>query len=108
MSEADLLDALEEGVVLTDGERVTFVNRAAAVMLEVDPQLAVGRPLIWVLRDHRLEEALVEGRTLELETRGRRVRAVPTGGALLLRDLTDLRRAQEDARELLAVLSHEL
>jgi signal transduction histidine kinase len=34
--------------------------------------------------------------------------AAPIAGGVLLRDLTALRRAQEDARELLAVLSHEL
>jgi signal transduction histidine kinase len=105
---APLLDALEEGVVLTDGERVSFVNRAAARLLEVDARRAAGIPLIWVLRDHRLEQAVAEGRTVELETRGRWLQAVPVDGALLLRDLTDLRRAREDARELLAVLSHEL
>jgi two-component system phosphate regulon sensor histidine kinase PhoR len=105
---AQLLDALEEGVVLTDGERVSFVNRAAARLLEVDAGRAVGTPLIWVLRDHRLEQAIAEGRTVELETRGRWLQAVPVQGALLLRDLTELRRAREDARELLAVLSHEL
>ncbi len=105
---AALLDALEEGVVVVDGGNVAFVNRAAAALLEVDPRQAAGRPLIGVLRDHRLEEALSEGRPVEIETRGRRIRAVPVTGALLLRDLTELRRAQEDARELLAVLSHEL
>lgn len=102
------LDALEEGVVLTDGDRVVLVNRAAARLLEVDPERASGERLIRVLRDHRLEEAVVSGDAVELETRGRRLQAVPVEGALLLRDLTALRRAQHDARELLAVLSHEL
>ncbi len=103
-----LLDALQEGVVLTEGGRVSFVNRSAAQLLEVDAARAVGLPLIWALRDHRLEAAVVEGRPIELETRGRWVQAVPVEGALLLRDVTELRRAEEDARELLAVLSHEL
>ncbi len=105
---AHWLDALEEGVVLIDGGRVTLVNRAAAAFLEVDPERAAGQPLIRVLRDHRLEEAALGMRTVELETRGRRLQALPVEGALLLRDLTSLRRAEEDARELLAVLSHEL
>ena len=69
-----LLDALEEGVVLTDGERVTFVNRSAAQLLEVDPARAAGLPLIWVLRDHRLEAALAQRRAVEVETRGRWIR----------------------------------
>ena len=33
---------------------------------------------------------------------------MPVDGVLLLRDVTELRRAEENARELLAVLSHEL
>src|SRR5690606_39585180 len=38
----------------------------------------------------------------------RRVEFVPIESGLLLRDVTERRRAEEDARELLAVLSHEL
>lgn len=102
------LDALEEGVVLIDGGRVTRINRAAAEFLQVAPERAVGEPLIRVLRDHRLEDAVAAGSQVEVETRGRHLQAVPVPGALLLRDLTPLRRAQADARELLAVLSHEL
>jgi signal transduction histidine kinase len=87
---------------------VSFLNRSAARLLEVDAARAAGLPLIWVLRDHRLEAAIEEGRPVEVETRGRWVQAVPVEGALLLRDVTELRRAEENARELLAVLSHEL
>jgi len=102
------LDALEEGVVLIDAGRVRLINRAAARFLEVAPERAADEPLIRVLRDHRLEDAVANGEAVELETRGRRLQAVPVEGALLLRDVTSLRRAQADARELLAVLSHEL
>src|SRR5690606_3016933 len=38
----------------------------------------------------------------------RRVEFVPIESGLLLRDVTERRRAEENARELLAVLSHEL
>lgn len=103
-----LLDAFQEGVVLSEAGRVSFINRSAARLLEVDASRAVGLPLIWALRDHRLEAAVEEGRPVELETRGRWLQAVPVEGALLLRDVTELRRAEENARELLAVLSHEL
>lgn len=88
--------------------RVAFVNEAAARLLEVDAARAEGMPAIWVLRDHRLEEALAAGEAVEIETRGRQVRAVPVEGGILLRDMSDLRRAERDAHELLAVLSHEL
>lgn len=105
----DWFDALAEGVVLHDGRVVTRLNRCAAELLDVEAGRAVGRPLMGVLRDHRLE-ALAGGQVeaVELELRGRPVLARGLPGALLLRDVSDVRAAQRDARELLAVLSHEL
>ncbi len=85
-----------------------WLNRAASVFLEVTPAYAVGLPLIGVVRDHRLERVFLEQGELELTTRGRTLRAKAAPGVLTLHDLSDMRRAQENARELLAVLSHEL
>jgi signal transduction histidine kinase len=68
----------------------------------------VGAPLISVVRDHRIERAALEGAPVEIATRGRRLLVVPIAGGLLLRDVTEARRAVDDARALLAVLSHEL
>lgn len=109
LREADAwLDGLAEGVVrITDG-RVLMINAAAAEMLGTDRDHVEGLPLIAVVRDHRIERSWLDGEPQELALRGRRIRVVPIEGALALRDLTDTRRAQEDARELLAVLSHEL
>jgi signal transduction histidine kinase len=45
---------------------------------------------------------------IEVSTRGRRIVVVPCAGGLLLRDVSNERRAEESARDLLAVLSHEL
>lgn len=104
----DWFDALDDGLILVHGGRVARLNAAAGRFLEVDPDAAVGLPLIGVLRDHRLETMFCEGGELELETRGRVLRAKATPTSLLLRDITETRRAQESARELLAVLSHEL
>lgn len=101
-------DALAEGVVLIEGDRVVDLNAAAAMLLDVDPARVRGATLITALRDHRLEQAWRDRVTVELELRARRVQLAPLPGALLLRDLTGQRRAEEDARELLAVLSHEL
>ena len=101
-------DALADGIVLVDGVRVLAVNAAAAGMLQVDPARSVGAALIAVLRDHRLEALRPEDGPREFETRGRRLEALAFAGGLRLRDVTPQRRAQEDARELLAVLSHEL
>lgn len=102
------LDALAEGVVLIDDDRVVALNAAAARILQTDAARALGAPLLGVLRDHRMEAAHVERRAVELEARGLVLRVTPFDGGLVLRDLTAERRAQEDARELLAVLSHEL
>lgn len=94
-------------MLITDG-RVVALNEAAAQLLDVDPRLAIGAALISVVRDHRIEAAWSSRERVELELRGRRLELHPAGGALLLRDLTKQRRAEEGARELLAVLSHEL
>ncbi len=101
-------DALAEGVVWVCDGRVTGLNRAAAALLQVEPVRVHDQPLIAVVRDHRIEQAFERGEPIELATRGRRVVVVPFKGGLLLRDVTEARRAVEDARELLAVLSHEL
>jgi len=105
------LDDLAEGVVLVEAGRIIDLNRAAAEMLDVRPDRVRGAPVISAFRDHRLEAVAASGAGAapqELEVRGRRLLAVPLAGGLLLRDLTALRRSQEDAHELLAVLSHEL
>jgi signal transduction histidine kinase len=101
-------DALAEGVVLVEGGRVTRLNAAAARYLQVEHLAVEGVPLISILRDHRMEAAFVEGRPIELLTRGRTLDVRPFPGGLILRDVSEARRAKEDARELLAVLSHEL
>ena len=101
------LDQLTDGVVLIAGEHIRYLNRTAAEILEVDPEGVADLPLITALRDHRLEHAYLQGVATELETRGYIVQVLPIEGGLLLRDVTALRQSQRDARELLAVLSHE-
>ena len=102
------LSELSEGLVLVLRGRVGYLNKAAATFLEVDAEQSVGLPLIAVLRDHRLERAYTESCEVECETRGRVLRARPIPGGLALQDLTTIKKAEETARELLAVLSHEL
>lgn len=103
-----LLDALSDGLVLIEGGRVRFINRAASELLGIGSEAAAGLAPIAVLRDHRLEQAYLRQVTVQCETRGRIVEVTPIVDGLRLRDLTELRRTQESARELLAVLSHEL
>ncbi len=102
------LDVLREGVVRIADGRVVALNGAAAALLQVDAERAIGAPLISVLRDHRMERAYLSGEHVELETRGRTLQVAPFAGGLVLRDVSAERRARTDARELLAVLSHEL
>lgn len=105
----ELLQKLEEGVVLTDDTNVvTFMNDAACNLLAVRREAAIGMPALAVLRDHRLEEALLTRGTVEIQTRQRVLIARGVDQGLLIRDVTEARRAREEARELLAVLSHEL
>ncbi|CAN5731956.1 ATP-binding protein [soil metagenome] len=103
-----LLDGLAEGIILVEGGRVSYLNAAAANFLGVDAAQSRGLPLIAVVRDHRLERAYTEQTPLECETRARILKATPLPGGLSLQDLTEQKRAQETARELLGVLSHEL
>ena len=105
----DILQQLTEGVVLTDETQVvTFINDAACSLLDVRRDAALGMPAMAVLRDHRLEEALLSQGTVEIQTRQRVLIARGVEQGLLIRDVSEARRAREEARELLAVLSHEL
>lgn len=99
---------LEDGVILIREGVIVSINRAAATMLDVNPDKVAGLSAIAVLRDHRLEQAYRDGSTLELNTRGRMLRVWGMTEGLCLRDISAMFRAQENARELLAVLSHEL
>lgn len=101
-------DAVSDGLVFVEAGRVVALNRAAAALLHVDPERAVGASLIAVVRDHRMEALAPADGPRELTTRGRHVEVLAFDGGLRLRDVTSERRAQDDARELLAVLSHEL
>ena len=101
-------DALAEGVLFIHAGTVIDLNTVATRLLDVERERARGAALISVVRDHRIEEAWLSSKSIELDLRSRRVQLVPMESGLLLRDVTDQRRAEESARELLAVLSHEL
>ncbi len=98
---------LSEGIILVERGRVVAINKTAELFLSL-PGSVVGSPLIGVLRDHRLEQAFTEQREVEVERAGRVLLAKPIHGGLALRDISAIKRSQETARELLAVLSHEL
>lgn len=109
MQTDELLQLLTEGIVLTEPDgTVRFMNDAACELLAVRREAALGMQALTVLRDHRLEDALLAGTSIELQTRQRTLQARGIPGGLLLKDVTEARNAREEARELLAVLSHEL
>jgi two-component system, OmpR family, phosphate regulon sensor histidine kinase PhoR len=98
---------LSEGIILIEHGRVVAINKTAELFLGLSGGV-VGSPLIGVLRDHRLEQAFTEQHEVEVERGGRILLARPVAGGLALRDISAIKRSQETARELLAVLSHEL
>lgn len=101
-------DQLEEGVIIIQNNRIIDINSAACIMLESSKAQAMGLPLIGVLREYRLEEAFIKQEKVDCFTRGRYLRASPFVNGLILKDVTAQKVAEENARELLAVLSHEL
>jgi len=117
---AGIIDHVEEGVVLLDGALVRWLNPAARLMFPVLEQ-PVGRPLVEVVRDHRIdglalrarESRLEQAAEVELPISGRilQLRAVPLqdGDLLLLaRDITRLRYLETVRQQFVANLSHEI
>ncbi|WP_287408666.1 ATP-binding protein [Oceanithermus sp.] len=100
-------EASEEGVVLFDGERVRYLNPAAARLLDTDPERAAGRPAAFVLRHHRLLELRRGGGAATLTLHGRRVVARALGEALFLRDETETARTREALEQERRFLAHE-
>jgi two-component system phosphate regulon sensor histidine kinase PhoR len=116
-----ILEQLAEGVVVVDADRIVqWVNPAARLMVPVVDQ-PLGRGLVEVVRDHRLD-ALVERvqssgseESLEVElpvsARILQVRAVPMadgGVALVMLDLSRLRYLETVRQQFVANLSHEI
>ncbi len=116
-----LLARLPEGVVVVDGERtVRWINAAAVQMLSAIEQ-PIGRLLVEVIRDHRLDALAERARTLgqeqaleiELAVTSRilQVRAIPLENgrvALLMVDVSRLRYLETVRQQFVANLSHEI
>lgn len=116
-----ILERLAEGVLLVNADRtVSWLNPAARQMVSVIDQ-PVGRSLVEVIRDHRLdalaERARVSGieQSLEIElpVSGRllQVRAIPLEDqrvALVMLDMSRLRYLETVRQQFVANLSHEI
>ena len=122
---AAMLTSMVEGVVVVDRDaRLQLINRAARQMLHVD-ESAIGRGYLEVVRHPDISSLL--GAALRREpadarevsfardparTFIARAAAVSSeaggGAALVLHDITDLRRADQVRRDFVANVSHEL
>ena len=117
---AGILEHVEEGVLLLNGTRVRWLNPAARLMFPALEQ-PVGRPLVEVVREHRIdglalrarESRLEQAAEVELPISGRilQIRAVPLHDGdliLLARDITRLRYLETVRQQFVANLSHEI
>jgi two-component system, OmpR family, phosphate regulon sensor histidine kinase PhoR len=103
-----LLDAFRDALIAFDAAlRVTELNRAAGVLFGVTRERAINRPLIEVVRDHRLERLAIKGGELELDLPGSRVLVRSLNGILIFEDVTTIRAREHELREVMAILSHE-
>lgn len=117
-----LIDHLDLGIVrLGPRLEVARINRAAARLLQADSERVIGKSLMEMFVDHRVDEAARAATrdgsaTYEITLRtdeDRRVllrfRRAPTDGLwLILDDVTELRRLQRIRTEFIDNLSHEL
>jgi signal transduction histidine kinase len=103
-----LLDAFRDSLIAFDAAlRVTELNRAAGLLFGVTRERAINRPLIEVVRDHRLERLALEGGELELDLPAIRVLVRGQNGILIFEDVTAIRSREHELREVMAILSHE-
>jgi len=115
-----VLDHLEDGIVVLEGGVVSWLNPAATLMFPGVAD-AAGRPLLEMVREHRINalaaKALQRGQEeaaevgLSISNRTLYVRAVPlnAGGLLLLfRDLTRFRHLETVRQQFVANLAHEM
>jgi two-component system, OmpR family, phosphate regulon sensor histidine kinase PhoR len=121
-----VLGGMIEGVIAVDfRQRIVLANRAAGRLFDFSPAAAEGRPLLEVVRDHALDQAvnstLASGLPQRLETRREgaekqitdvHVSPLPgepcPGVVLVMHDTTELRRLESLRRDFVANVSHEL
>lgn len=122
---AAVLDNMADGAIITDGEgRVRLINPAAARLLGIDEEAALGRPFAQVARDHRIiglwQQCCVRGEEqfepVEADRRGSFLQAIatplqdagPQACLVVLQDLTRVRRLETVRRDFISNISHEL
>jgi two-component system phosphate regulon sensor histidine kinase PhoR len=128
-----VLGGMIEGVIAVDNRnRIALANNAAGRLFGFQPVQAEGRPLLEVVRNHALQEAVAKSiatnEPQRLETRSStpstqspasarqhldiHIQPLPgqpcPGVVLVMHDTTELRRLESLRREFMANVSHEL
>ncbi|MEM1027414.1 MAG: ATP-binding protein [Planctomycetota bacterium] len=130
-----VLSSMVEGVLAIDGEeRVISLNRAAALMLSLEPKRAVGRPIQEVVRNAALQGLVAEvlsgsasvpasgelslrlnpgsstdDRSIQAHAASvRDAEGRHAGAVVVLHDITRLRRLESVRRDFVANVSHEI
>jgi two-component system phosphate regulon sensor histidine kinase PhoR len=125
-----VLGGMIEGVVAVDvHQRVVLANNAAGRLFDFRPPVVEGRPLLEVIRNHALGEAVTaslatrEPQRLEIKSNIQHppsnvqhvdvhVQPLPgepcSGVVLVMHDTTELRRLESLRRDFIANVSHEL
>jgi two-component system phosphate regulon sensor histidine kinase PhoR len=128
--QATVLGGMIEGVIAVDGrQRIVLANRAAGRLFDFRPPTAEGRPLLEVVRNHAVYEAVTKAlatrQPQRLETKSGiqhpgasiqhlnvHVQPLPgdpcPGVVLVMHDTTELRRLESLRRDFIANVSHEL
>ncbi|MBI4286928.1 MAG: HAMP domain-containing protein [Chloroflexi bacterium] len=120
---ATVLSSMTDGVIITDSEgQVLLANSAAEHYFAFKEARAIGKPLIEVVHDHEVDEAVkgclktAREQTGQIDVNGRFLRVVAVrfesgkspGALALFQDLTEMRSLQTMRREFVGNVSHEL
>ncbi len=100
-------EASELGLVLLEGDRVVYLNPAAAELLDVERGGAAGRPAAFVLRHHRLLELARGGGQEVISLQGRRLCVRAREGMVFLSDVSELEAERQRLEEERQMLAHE-
>ncbi len=125
---AAVLQSMAEGVIALDADgRILLLNPAAAALFQVNQEEARGKPLLDVVRQHRLHELADEAAASKTSVSAEmtvfhptekllRARAVPCSPSasvgpsvvLVIRDVTENQAYERLRKEFVANVSHEL
>jgi len=120
---AAILSNMTDGILVVDGDsRITSVNEAAELMLQISRVSVTGHTVAEKVRDYELDEILQrcietkeqQSGSLEVSATKQFLLVIATpledegGCLLLLQNLTDLRRLEKMRRDFVSNVSHEL